>query len=209
VPTSSAYRPGATIGRDAELALIRAALDGVADQGTSLVFVGEAGIGKSVLLDAARDQARERGLRVLATAGAEAECSLPYAGLHRLLRPLLGGLDRLPAPQRSMLRVAFGIDEHEGGDLFLAALAALGLLSAEAARQPLLVTIDDIHWLDDASRDVVAFVGRRLDADPIVILGAVRDGHQTRIGRWVYPSTSSARLNHVRRRRCCTRTRRR
>jgi DNA-binding CsgD family transcriptional regulator/tetratricopeptide (TPR) repeat protein len=182
VPTSSGYRPGATVGRDAELALIEAALNGVADQGTALVFVGEAGIGKSVLLDAARDQARERELRVLATAGAEAESGLPYAGLHRLLRPLLGGLDRLPAPQRSMLRAAFGIAAHEEGDLFLAALAALGLLSAEAARQPLLVTIDDIHWLDDASRDVVTFVARRLDAEPIVILGAVRDGHQSRIG---------------------------
>ena len=182
MPTSSDYRSGATIGRDTELALIRAALEDVTDHGSSLVFVGEAGIGKSVLLEVAREQARDRGLRVLATAGAEAESGLPYAALHRLLRPLLGGLDRLPAPQRSMLRVAFGIAEHEGGDLFLAALAALDLLSTEAGRQPLLVTIDDIQWLDDASREVVTFVGRRVDADPIVILGAVRDGHQSRIG---------------------------
>jgi DNA-binding CsgD family transcriptional regulator len=182
VPTYSGYVLGATVGRDAELALIEAALDGVADQGTALVFVGEAGIGKSVLLDGARAQARARGLRVLATAGAEAESGLPYAALHRLLRPLLGGLDRLPAPQRSMLRAAFGIADHDGGDVFLAGLAALGLLSTEAARQPLLVTVDDIQWLDDASRDVVTFVGRRVDAEPIVILGAVRDDHQSRIG---------------------------
>ena len=182
MPTPAAHRPGATIGRDAELALIRAALDDVADKGTCLgIFSARQASASRCLLDAAREEGRERGLRVLATAGTEAESGLPYAGLHRLLRPLLGGLDALPAPQRSMLRGAFGLSDHEGGDLFLAALGDAGPARDRGRGQPLLVTIDDIHWLDDASRDVVTFVGRRLDADPIVILGAVRDGHQMRI----------------------------
>jgi hypothetical protein len=155
-------------------------LDGVRARGSAMVLRGEAGIGKSVLLGAARDSARRRGLRTLSTAGVEAESSFPYAGLHQLLRPLLGGVDRLPVRQRSMLLAAFGDADHDGdGDLFLVALAALGLLSAEAARRPVLVTVDDAQWLDSASHDVIAFVGRRLDADPIVMLGAVREGYRT------------------------------
>jgi DNA-binding CsgD family transcriptional regulator len=157
-------------------------LDGVGDEGRALVLRGEAGIGKSVLLDAARAQAASQGLRVLSMAGAEVEADFPYAGLHQLLRPLFGGLDELPPPQRAVLLAAFGIEDHEGGDLFLVGLGVLGLLAAEAARQPLLVTIDDFHWLDVASRDVIAFVGRRVHSDPIVLLAAVRDGYGAAVG---------------------------
>jgi hypothetical protein len=172
----------ALLGRDRELALIDAAVRAVSERGSALVFRGEAGIGKTVLLDAARTSARDAGMRVLSTAGAEAESELPYAGLHRLLRPLLGAVGELPAPQRAMLLGAFGMEDHRDGDLFLVALAALGLLSAEAARQPLLVTVDDIHWLDEASREALTFVGRRVEFDPIVVLGAVRAGHESRTG---------------------------
>ena len=119
---------------------------------------------------------------MLATAGVEAESSLPYAGLQRLLLPLLPRVDALPAPQRSVLLAALGAEDQEGGDLFLVALAALGLLARAAADGPLLVLIDDLHWLDDASHDVMTFIARRVDADPIVLLAAVRDGAAARGG---------------------------
>jgi DNA-binding CsgD family transcriptional regulator len=162
-------------GRAHELELFDQALRALPERGGALVFRGEPGIGKSVLLDAARSSARSRGVRVLSTVGVEAESELPYSGLHRLLRPLLGSVDSLPAPQQSSLLAAFGIADDEASELYLVALGALGLLEAEAAKQPLLVTVDDIHWLDTASRDAVAFIGRRLDADPVFLLGATRD----------------------------------
>jgi DNA-binding CsgD family transcriptional regulator len=174
VMSTLADRPTQLFGRAEELAAIDAILES-ASTGGVLVIRGEAGVGKSALLDHARDAARGRGMRVLATAGAETEIDLAYASLHRLLRPLLAGLDTLPDPQRAMLRSAFGMADHEGGDLFLVALATLGLLTAEASRQSLLITVDDVQWLDAASRDVLAFVARRLDGEAIVLLAASRD----------------------------------
>ena len=170
------------VGREHELAVIDALLRAAPERGSALVFRGEAGIGKTVLLEEARQNARLAGMRVLATSGVEAESELPYSGLHRLLHPLLGAVDQLPVPQRSMLLGAFGVEDHDDGDLFLVALAALGLLSSEAAQRPLLVTIDDIHWLDGASREVLTFVGRRVESDAIVVLGAVRAGYESRTG---------------------------
>ncbi|HEY6886463.1 MAG TPA: AAA family ATPase [Solirubrobacter sp.] len=170
------------VGRSGELARMRAFLDTVGERGNALVLCGEPGIGKSVLLDAARAAARERGFRILITAGVETESGLPYAGLHRLLQPLLGELDALPAPQREMLRTAFGLSEGDGGDLFLAGLGTLGLLATEASRQALLVVVDDLHWLDAASREVIAFVGRRIEADPIVLIAATRDHPDVDLG---------------------------
>jgi DNA-binding CsgD family transcriptional regulator len=161
-----------------ELRLLGEALDATGEQGRALVFCGEPGIGKSVLLDAAADRAV--GGHV-STIGVEAESSLPYSGLHRLLHPLLEGVDELPPPQRSALLIAFGLAEGSSGDGFLVGLATLGLLSAAASRAPLLVTVDDLHWLDAASRDVVGFVGRRLDADPIVLVAAVRSGYESEV----------------------------
>jgi DNA-binding CsgD family transcriptional regulator len=175
------------VGRAAELSRLEGMLDGATDGGAALVLRGEAGIGKSSLLDAARAMAPEHGLRVLYTAGVEAEAGLAYAGLHRLLRPVMGGADTLPARQRDVLLAAFGIGDAEGGDVFLVALAALGLLTVAAAEQPLLLAADDLHWLDSASRDALAFVGRRLEADPIVLLAAVRDGFDAEIGELGLP----------------------
>jgi DNA-binding CsgD family transcriptional regulator len=175
------------LGRTSELGAIRAALDDVHRQGAALVLRGDPGIGKSMVLDAARDAAAERGFRTLAITGVETEAALPYAGLQRLLAPL-GDAHRaaLPAPQRAVLDAAFGVtdDEDDAGaaDMFLVALAALGLLAAAAAEHPLLVVVDDLHWLDAVSRDAITFVGRRIESDPIILLAAVRDGHDERTG---------------------------
>ncbi|MBV9413433.1 MAG: ATP-binding protein, partial [Solirubrobacterales bacterium] len=145
---SAATTKAPLVGRETELQLVELKLDALLERGAALVLRGEAGIGKSVLLDAARDLAVERGVRALHTAGVAAESDLPYSGLHRLLRPVIAGADELPGARRSALLGAFGIGDGLGGDPFLVALATLDLLSAHAAGEPLLVIADDLHWLD-------------------------------------------------------------
>jgi DNA-binding CsgD family transcriptional regulator len=165
------------IGRELELGTLKQLIDHVIERGAALVVRGAAGIGKSALLIAARERAREHGMRELYAIGVQSETHLPFAGLHQLLRPILDDAADLPEPQRVALLAAFGmIPATRGPDLFLIALAVLNLLSNEAARSPLLVVIDDVQWLDRSSCDVVAFVARRLESDPILLLCALRDG---------------------------------
>jgi DNA-binding CsgD family transcriptional regulator len=138
-----------------------------------LVVRGEAGIGKSALL---RDLAeRASGFRVAQVAGVESEMELPFAGLHQLCAPILGELDALPEPQRRALGVALGLDSGDAPDPFLVALGALTLLSEVAEKQPLLCFVEDAQWLDGASRQVLGFVARRLLAEPVAMVFAVRD----------------------------------
>ncbi|GAA0247825.1 helix-turn-helix transcriptional regulator [Cryptosporangium japonicum] len=139
----------------------------------TLVLVGEAGIGKTRLLDSVAEAAD--GVRIARTGGAEAETHLGYAGLHRLLRPFLDRLDRLPAPQRTALATAFGRVGGPAPDLFLVGLATLTLLADVAADASVVGLVDDAQWLDPESLAVLAFVGRRLDADGIGLLIGVRD----------------------------------
>jgi DNA-binding CsgD family transcriptional regulator len=169
------------IGRDRELAALEALLHRVGAGGGSLVVRGDAGIGKSAVLEFAGRRAAELGITVLTTAGVPSETEMAFAGLHRLLRPQLGRIAALPAPQRSALSTAFGLGDgaaSEGApDLFLIALAALDLLAEEAAASPLLLVVEDAHWLDAATCEVLAFVARRVEVEPILLLFAVRDGH--------------------------------
>jgi DNA-binding CsgD family transcriptional regulator len=164
------------VGREHELALIDEQLMRAGDQGSALVVRGEAGVGKSSLLEAARRGAAERGLATLMTAGFQSEAHVAFAGLHRLLRPVLSSLARLPAPQRAAIQAAFGLQEAAAPDLFLIALASLDLLSEMAAATPLLLVIDDAQLLDVATCKVLMFVARRLEFEPVVMLLAVRDG---------------------------------
>ena len=129
---------------------------------------------------------------VLSATGVESETAFAYSGLHQLLRPLLDRIDPLPAPQATALRVALGVEQGEG-DLFLVALATLGVLS-EAAEAGLLCVVDDLQWLDSATRDVLSFVSRRLDAEPVAILVAVRDPDGEGIG---LPGASEVELAGV------------
>jgi DNA-binding CsgD family transcriptional regulator len=164
------------VGREHELALIEDRLVQAGDQGGALVVRGEPGVGKSSLLEVARRTASDRGLATLMTAGFQSEAHVAFAGLHRLLRPVLGSLARLPAPQRAAIQAAFGLQDEAAPDLFLIALAALDLLSEMAAATPLLLVIDDAQLLDVATCNVLMFVARRLEFEPIVMLLAVRDG---------------------------------
>ncbi len=162
------------LGRGGERDRLTAILDD-ARRGLSgvLVLRGEPGAGKTALLDYA--QAAAADLKVIRIDGVETEMELSFAALHQFLRPCLGNLDVLPAPQRTALRLAFGMAEGRTPDRFLVSLAALGLLAAQAAGQPLLCLIDDAHCLDRESADALAFVARRVYADSIAIIFAARE----------------------------------
>ncbi len=162
------------LGRGEERNRLEAILDD-ARRGLSgvLVLRGEPGAGKTALLDYA--QAAAADLKVIRIDGVETEMELSFAALHQFLRPCLGHLDVLPAPQRTALRLAFGMAEGRTPDRFLVSLAALGLLAAQAAGQPLLCLIDDAHCLDRESADALAFVARRVYADSIAIIFAARE----------------------------------
>ena len=163
------------VGREREVEAVTSLIDSARDRGGTLTIRGEAGIGKTALLREARRHAEEQGALVLSTTGIEAEASLPFAGLHQLLRPVLAGVDGLPPPQRDALRVAFGTSAGSPPDRFLLGLATLTLLAEAAERQPVLVLVDDAQWVDRSTSEVLAFVERRVEADPIVVLSAVRD----------------------------------
>ncbi|WP_432540706.1 ATP-binding protein [Kineococcus sp. SYSU DK002] len=163
------------VGRDAELAALERLTGDVQHRGAAVLVRGEAGIGKSALLNLAGHDAAQRGLRVLRATGVESETTLPFAGLHQLLRPLFGRLPALPAPQRRALMAAFGTTDDTAAELFLIGLAALNLLSDSATDRPLLLLVDDAHWLDRPSADVLGFVARRLESEPVVLLAAQRD----------------------------------
>jgi len=158
----------------------RAVVDRLLDRartGNSAVLVvrGEPGIGKTVLLDYAASRASASGFRVVRGWGVESEMELAFAGLHQLCVPLLGRLDQLPKPQRDALAVAFGMREGQAPDRFLVGLAVLSLLAATAEDQPLACVVDDAQWLDRASVQCLAFAARRLLAEPIALIFAVRE----------------------------------
>lgn len=146
-----------------------------AGSGRVLVLKGEPGIGKSALLEHAVERAAP-GMRVLRVAGSEGETELPYSALHLLLRTVIDRIDGLPEPQAMALRGAFGLGPAAGADRFLVGLATLTLLSEMGGEQPLLCVVDDGHWLDAPSAEVLGFVGRRLEDDPVGLLVATREG---------------------------------
>jgi DNA-binding CsgD family transcriptional regulator len=143
-----------------------------AGQSRVLVMRGEPGVGKTALLDQLAGQAQ--GCRVVRVAGVQSESEFAFAGLHQLLAPMLDRAEHLPTPQRDALRTVFGISAGPPPDRFLVALAVLGLLSEEAAEQPLVCVVDDHQWLDQASAQALGFVARRLAADPVVLVFAAR-----------------------------------
>jgi DNA-binding CsgD family transcriptional regulator len=156
----------------------RAHLDGLiaaARAGTSgsVVVRGGAGVGKSALLDYL--PGRAAGCRLVRAAGIESEMELPFAALHQLCAPLLDELARLPDPQGDALATAFGLRSGPPPDRFLVGLAVLTLLADSAERQPLVCLVDDAQWLDRVSASVLGFVARRLAAESVVMIFAVRE----------------------------------
>ncbi|MCB2004956.1 MAG: AAA family ATPase [Rhodoferax sp.] len=141
--------------------------------GAALVLKGPAGIGKTALLDQALLGAH--GMRVLRSTAVEFESGFPFAGLHQLCGPLLAQSDALPPPQRDALQIAFGTQDGPAPHPLLIGLATLTLLSGAADEQPTACVVDDAHWLDHASAQVLAFVARRVAGEPIAMLFGARD----------------------------------
>src|SRR6201996_4776077 len=169
-----AVRGPGFVGRSRE----REVLDGLLSrarggQSEALVIRGEAGVGKTALLRYGARQAS--GYRLAELTGVEAEMELAFAGIHQLCGMMLDRLDALPAPQRDALRVALGLAVGEVPDQFLAGVAVLNLLAAEAEDRPLLCLVDDAQWLDAASSRIVGFVARRVRAESVAIVVAVRE----------------------------------
>jgi len=160
--------------REEECAILDELVGGIrTGRSASLVMRGEAGIGKTRLLDYAADRAGD--LRVERITGVESEMELAFAGIHQLVAPVVDHLDRLPGPQRLALETSFGLVSGGAPDRFFVGLATLTLLSEVARAEPLLCLIDDAQWLDQVSAEILAFVARRLDADPVGIVFAVRE----------------------------------
>ncbi|MBV8638521.1 MAG: AAA family ATPase [Candidatus Eremiobacteraeota bacterium] len=169
----------ALFGREHEARAIEDHLAAVAGRGSALLVRGDAGIGKTAILDFAKSLAADRGMTVLAATGTQSETNLPFSGLHELLRPVLNRVDHLVRPQQDALAAAFGLTNSAAADLFLIALGALDLLADVASKNPLLLVVDDLQWLDQSSADVLAFIARRLDFEPIVLLIGSRDVFRT------------------------------
>lgn len=171
------------VGRERERQVIATlvAAARVGESGT-LVLTGEAGIGKSALLEDAASAVTGAGMRVLRAAGIVAEQEVPFGGLLQLLRPVLGHLDALPVPQAEALGSALALLPGSGGERFAVGAAVLSLLSRVAEDGPLAVLVDDAHLLDPPSAQALCFAARRLTADPVVVLLAVRDEAPSVVG---------------------------
>ncbi|MER7760663.1 AAA family ATPase [Streptomyces sp. NPDC097619] len=161
------------IGRQHETRRLEALLDGARHgKGGALVLRGEPGIGKSALLE--QLERRSGGFLVLGASGAEFEMELPFAALHQLLAPVAARSAALPGPHRAALEVAFGLAAGTP-DPFLVGVGALGLLAEIAGERPLLCVVDDAQWLDRASAQALAFLARRVTAEPVVLVFAARE----------------------------------
>jgi DNA-binding CsgD family transcriptional regulator len=163
------------LGRRVECEVLDGVLaDALAGRSRVVVLRGEAGVGKSALLDYVSE--RVAGWRVANAVAIESELELAYSGLHQLCAPLLNQLDRLPIPQRDALATVFGLSAGPAPDRFLVGLATLTLLADAAEQQPLVCLVDDAQWLDDASAQILGFVARRLLAERIALVCAARTG---------------------------------
>jgi DNA-binding CsgD family transcriptional regulator len=161
-------------GRERELDLLRTFVERAAVDGDALLLTGDAGVGKTVLLDVAASLAV--GCRVVRAAGAEFEADLSFAALHQILHPLLDAREQLRPIHQQALDVALGLDEGHPPDRMVISNAALALLSAAAVDAPVVLIVDDLQWLDGSSASVLAFVVRRLRGTRVGFLGAARSG---------------------------------
>src|SRR3954468_16871544 len=149
-------------------------------QSRVLVMTGEAGVGKTALLESAIESAS--GFRVMRAGGVESEMELAFAALQQLCAPMLDRLDRLPGPQQKALRVAFGLRAGNAPDRFLVGLAVLSLFSEVAEEQPLVCVVDDAQWVDRVSAQALVFVARRLLAESVALLFATREAGEELTG---------------------------
>ena len=174
--TSSWPQPltGSLIGRNEELALISEFLDRAARGGDAMFLTGEHGIGKTALLDAAAERAMAAGVRVLRASGVEFEADVLFAGLHQLLVPMAEEFEHLCDPHRGALNAALGFGSGPAPDRLLVGNATLTLVRNVSMIRPLLIIVDDLHWLDRATAPVLGFLARRLAGTAAGFLAASR-----------------------------------
>jgi DNA-binding NarL/FixJ family response regulator len=163
-------------GRRSECAVLDAMIAAVHEgESRTLVVCGDAGVGKTALLEYASASALALELRVLRAVGEQSEMELTFAALHQLCAPMLDHLVRLPSPQREALRIVFGLSAGPPPDRFLVGLAVLSLVSEAAQERPMLCVVDDSQWLDQGSARTLGFVARRLRAQSVALVFAGRE----------------------------------
>jgi DNA-binding CsgD family transcriptional regulator len=180
---------------DERLALDRLLTQAREGRSGVLALVGEPGIGKTALLDETAERAT--GMRVLRARAVESEAVIPFAGLAELLRPVLGWLDRIPAPQAGALAGALALRPPREQDRFAIGAATLSLLSASAEEEPIALLVDDAHWLDTPSAEALLFAARRLLADRIALVLSVREGERSLLDGADLRTLRVAGLNHA------------
>ena len=170
------HEAGALVGRAGDAELVLSLVDRTADRGGALLVVGEPGVGKSVLLDVAARGAAASGMRVLTARGERVEAAVGFAGLHRLLMPVLGDLTSLSDLHREALATSLGVRAAPPADRLIVSTAALMLVRQVAGDAPVVMIVDDVQWLDRASAGVLGFIARRLSGARITFLAAARSG---------------------------------
>lgn len=172
----------ALFGRGPQADMLTALIDDIHGSGGRTVLVrGAPGIGKSALLAHAVTRASAAGFTIVRLFGEPAESNVPYAGLQQLAHSLRGNRDALAEPQRSALAMALGTGEATVPDVFLVGLATLNLLVEAAAQAPVLLVADDIQWLDDPTLSLLVFMARRVQTEPVLLVGAAREGYRGRL----------------------------
>jgi DNA-binding CsgD family transcriptional regulator/tetratricopeptide (TPR) repeat protein len=183
------------IEREQESAVLDALVDRLRDGGGAVVVRGEAGIGKSALLQRVRRRAVAQGARPLVTGGVESEAEFAFAGLHQLLRPVIGALAQLPESQRQTLEAALGLGVDIKPDSFRVAVAAFQLICEVADSVPLILIVDDAQWLDRSTLSVIAFIARRLEAEHVGLVAATRSRQSTPLDDARLPTLDLERLS--------------
>ena len=166
-------------GRDAELGIVTSVVRGIDERGQALVLVGEPGTGKTALLKAATGQVVDSGVLVLSATGVEFEADLPYSGLSQIVLPLVETLDGLGRAHQQVLRTALGLDDGPSPTTGAVASAALALLTRASSSRPLLVTVDDLQWVDRMSAAALSFVARRVSPMRMALVATLRTGTST------------------------------
>ena len=166
------------MGRGRELALISSFLDQASRSGEALLLLGEPGVGKTALLEAAAAEAQATGIRVLRSAGVEFEAEVAFSGLHQTLLPLRDQFAQIDPAHRQALNVALGLGEGPLPDRLVVANATLTVLR-QAAAAPVLLIVDDLPWLDRASAGGLGLVARRLAGTRVGFLAASRTGENS------------------------------
>ncbi|WP_045739821.1 ATP-binding protein [Actinoplanes rectilineatus] len=168
--------PPGIVGRGQPLSRIASSIGTVDEGGAAILLTGEAGAGKTTLVEAAAGIATAAGWAVLTCTGVESETQVGFAGLHELLHPVVDRADDLPAPYRDTLLSVFGLGPRTAPDRLLLSTAVFTLLADLAARQPLLVVLDDAHWMDHPTINLIGYLANRVTGVPIVMLVTRRPG---------------------------------